>query len=241
MNKKRYKDEKDLEFFLREIKKINLKNIPEEYGDFCIEINNFRAVIELKRIEKTAFENEISKLNKPFVSTFNPYLLTDDANHLKLDDISNTKAKKVENNKDPKYYSATYIGLITVEKDPNKLEEKNNEQEYNQWDIKISRFFLILISNPSRWIPCLSSKNGKLIDKERKRYFIPKQYQNENEKENQQLKYVDYFGILRKNLNFNKWRFELIENPFIKKERRIPKNLLTSTLDFIDIFSPEWL
>jgi len=155
-----------------------------------------------------------------------------------LDKI-NEKSKRIENSKDPKYYSATYIGLITVEKDPNKLEEKNNEQEYNQWDIKISRFFLTLISNPSHWIPCLSLKNGKAIDFERKRYFIPKQYQNE--KGNQQLKYVDYFGVLRKNLNFNKWRFELIENPFIKKERRIPENLLTSTLDFIDIFSPEWL
>jgi hypothetical protein len=150
-----------------------------------------------------------------------------------LDKI-NTKAKRVENNKDPKYYSATYIGLITAEKDPNKLEEKNN-----QWDIKISRFLLTLISNPSHWIPCLSLKNGKAIDFERKRYFIPKQYQNK--KESQQLKYVDYFGVLRKNLNFNKWRFELIENPFIKKERKIPENLLTSTLDFIDIFSPEWI
>jgi len=234
MTQKRYKDEKDLEFFLREIKKINLKNIPEEYGDFCIEINNFRAIIELKRIEETTFQNKINESNKPSVFTFNASSILDKADKLKLDKI-NTKAKKVENNKDPKYYSATYIGLITVEKDPNKLEEKNNEQEYNQWDIKISRFFLTLISDPSHWIPCLSLKNGKFIDFERKRYFIPKQYQNK--KESQQLKYVDYFGVLRKKLNFNKWRFELI----IKKERRTPENLLTSTLDFIDIFSPEWI
>jgi hypothetical protein len=244
MGQKKYLEERDLECFLKGVKKINLVAIPEEYGDFCIEINNFRAIIELKRVVQTVFEKKIDELNKPSVFTFDTLLITDAGDKLKLDKI-NIKGKRIEDSKDPKYYPATYIGLITVEKDSDELEERL-EQRYSGFDIKIIRFFLSLTAEPYHWIPCLPPKNGNVIDFERKRYFIPKQYQNE--KANQQLKYVDYFGILRKSLNpqtkkidFEKWRFELIENPFIKEERKIPEELLASTLDFIDIFTPEWV
>jgi len=245
MSQKKYLEERDLECFLKG--KINLTRIPrkeQKYGDFYLRINNLRAIIELKRVVQTVFEKKIDELNKPSVSTFDTLSITDAADKLKLDRI-NIKAKGIEDSKDPKYYPATYIGLITVEKDSDESEEKP-EERYKGLDININRFFLSLTAKPFHWIPCLSPKNGNVIDFERKRYFIPKQYQNE--KANQQLKYVDYFGILRKSLNpqtkkidFEKWRFELIENPFIKEERKIPEGLLTSTLDFIDIFIPEWV